>query len=84
MLGFFKRLPEFTVSEQKKSEPKKDRAFIIILLFFSAIIIFTLVRASYDKVMQEQLKNLKISAFDIITFSAAMAGYFITKKRRKK
>ena len=84
MFGSFKRLPRSMVSERKDPEPKKDKAFIIVLLFFAAIIIFSLICGRNYDVTKEQIRNLKISAFDILVFLTAAAGYYIAKKRRKK
>lgn len=84
MFGFFKNIPKIRLSDTEKSEQKGDRAYIAILSLFAVVIIFALVRASFDPATAQQIKNLKISAFDIIIFTAAITGYFITKKRGKK
>lgn len=84
MLGYFKKTPKIDLSENKKAEQKNDKPFMVIIAFFAVIIVFSVIRAAHDPVAAQQLKNLKISAFDVVTLSAAIAGYFITKKRRKK
>ena len=65
------------------TEHKSDKKFILALIIVGAFLVYTLVRAFYDPVMQSQIKRLKISAFDIGVFVGSVIGYFIIKRRRR-
>ena len=82
--GYFKRSEKTDLSENKKSEHKTDKAFLFIIAFFVVIFVFTLIKAVHDPLAAQQIKKLKISAFDILVFLTAATGYYIAKKRRKK
>jgi hypothetical protein len=87
MFGFFKRMPQIDISDSKSNEdskPGKDRAFIIVISFFAAIVIITLVKATYDPETAQQLKNLKIGTADKMLFLATVIGYYTIRRRGKK
>ena len=95
MFGSFKRIGRSIrmtdFSEAQKAQSNKnadehglDKRFIIAIIIISALVLITIIRAFYDPVTRTQLKNLKISLFDILSFTAAVIAYFVFKKRGKK
>ena len=69
---------------QNNGETKGDTAFILAIIILGTLAVITVVKAFYDPVTRQQLKNIKLSAFDIIAFAGAVIGYFVLRKRRKK
>ena len=71
-------------SRQESQESDKSKDHRVVAAMLAVTVILTLVKATYDPVTQEELKSLKISAFDVILFLTAVVGYFVLKKRGKK
>ena len=91
MFGSFKRMKNSIgrvdlseMQEKNDSEPKGDKKFILAICIISIFVLVTVIRAFYDPVTQTQLKNLKVSLFDILSFTAAVIAYFVLKKRGRK
>lgn len=91
MFGSFKRMKNSIgrvdlseMQEKHDDEQKSDKKFILAICIISIFVLVTIIRAFYDPVTQTQLKNLKVSLFDIVLFTAAVITYFILKKRGRK
>jgi hypothetical protein len=86
MFGFFKRLPEYNVSEKhdEGSEPKKDKRFLIVMIVFASAIVLTIIRAFFDSNVAAQFHKLKFSIFDGIMLLASAGGYYFIKRRGDK
>ena len=87
MFGNLRRLGKtirMTKPPADQSEPKGDTAFILALIILGTLAVITVVKAFYDPFTRQQLKNLRLSAFDIIAFTGTVIGYFVLRKRRKK
>ena len=90
MFGNFKRMKnnivriDLSAVQDKHEDEKGDKKFILAVIIISVLALVTLVRAFYDPVTRAQICNLKISAFDIIVFTAALFGYLFIKKRGRK
>ncbi|MBR1384195.1 MAG: hypothetical protein IJ555_10390 [Ruminococcus sp.] len=91
MFGSFKRMKNSIgrvdlseMQEKHDREPKGDKKFILAVSIISIFALVTIIRAFYDPVTQTQIKNLKVSLFDILSFSAAVIAYFVLKKRGRK
>lgn|GEM_PF-5140861 len=91
MFGSFKRMKNSIgrvdlseMQDKHDGEPKGDKKFILAICIISIFVLVTFIRAIYDPVTQTQLKNLKVSLFDILSFTAAVIAYFVLKKRGRK
>lgn len=90
MFGNFKRMKndlsriDLSAVKDRRDDEKADKKFILAVVIISVLALVTLVRAFYDPTTREQILNLKISAFDIIVFTAALFGYLFIKKRGRK
>ena len=84
MFGFFKRLPEYMVSEKQDevSEPKKDKRFFVVIIVFAVAIALTVIRGFFDPDSAAQLHKLQFGGSDGIMLAAAAGGYYFLKKRR--
>ena len=91
MFGSFKRMKNSIgrvdlseMQERHDDEKKSDKNFILAIAIIAILVLVTVIRAFYDPVTQTQLKNLKVSLFDILSFTAAVIAYFVLKKRGRK
>ena len=91
MFGSFKRMKNSigrvdlsAMQERHDDEQKSDKKFILAIAIIAIFVLVTVIRAFYDPVTQTQLKNLKVSLFDILSFTAAVIAYFVLKKRGRK
>lgn len=77
-------LNRIAYSKKMQDDNKKDKSFLVIIIVFGCIILFTIIKAHFDPETAVQIRKLHISIPDVIFLAVSFFCYRIFKGREKK